>query len=195
MKHHAPATARNREPIRDVLARELPERGLVLELASGTGEHAVFMAAAFPQLEWQPSDPDPVALVSIAAWRDESGLPNLRAPIVLDVTAPWPVAAADVIVCINLIHISPWEATLALFDGASRILPPNGLLYTYGPYRFAGVIAPSNDAFDQSLRSRDSRWGVRDVRDLRAEAELRGFTQQGEVQMPANNHSLIFRRT
>ena len=158
MKQRAPATARNREPIREVLAQHLPERGLVLEIASGTGEHAVHMAGAFPALRWQPTDAEPAALASIEAWRAEAGLPNLAAPLALDVTARvWPVTAADAIVCINMVHIAPWEAALALFAGAARTLPPGGLLYLYGPYRFDGVTAPSNEDFDRSLRARDPR--------------------------------------
>jgi hypothetical protein len=191
MKQFAPATARNREPIREVLARVLPASGVVLEIASGTGEHAVHMAGAFPHLAWQPSDPDEVALASIAAWRAEVALPNLRAPVRLDVRDPqWP--AANAIACINMIHISPWEATLALFAGA-RMLAPGELLYTYGPYRFDGVTAPSNEDFDRSLRSRNPAWGVRDVADLRTAAA--GFTLVEAIAMPANNHSLVFRRT
>jgi SAM-dependent methyltransferase len=195
MKRCAPATARNREPIREVLARHLPARGLVLEIASGTGEHAVHMAGSFPALRWQPTDPDPAALESIEAWRAEVGLPNLLPPLALDVTAPvWPVTAADAIVCINMVHIAPWEAALALFAGAARTLPPAGVLYLYGPYRFDGATAPSNEAFDRSLRERDPRWGVRDLRDLRAAAEDRGFALAHAVAMPANNHSLVFVR-
>ncbi|HWO17609.1 MAG TPA: DUF938 domain-containing protein [Kofleriaceae bacterium] len=195
MKQHAPATARNREPIREVLARHLPATGLVLEIASGTGEHAVHMAAAFPALRWQPSDPSPDALASIEAWRREAELPNLLAPVTLDVTAPaWPVAAADAIVCINMVHIAPWEAALALFAGAARALPPGGVLYLYGPYRFNGATAPSNEDFDRSLRARDPRWGVRDVRDLEAAAGERGLALGHIVAMPANNHSLVFAR-
>ena len=191
MKQFAPATARNREPIRDVLARVLPASGVVLEIASGTGEHGVFMAAAFPHIEWQPSDPDEVALASIAAWRAEAALPNLRAPVRLDVRdAAWP--AANAIACINMIHISPWEATLALFAGAARTLAAGELLFTYGPYRFDGVTAPSNEDFDRSLRSRNPAWGVRDVADLRAAAN--GLTLVETIAMPANNHSLVFRR-
>jgi len=191
MKQVAPATARNREAIRDVLATLLPARGVVLEIASGTGEHAVHMARAFPAIDWQPTDVDDRALASIAAWRDEAALPNLRAPLRLDVRdATWP--AANAIVCINMIHISPWEATLALFAGAARTLAPGELLYTYGPYRFAGQTAPSNEEFDRSLKSRDPRWGVRDVTDLRAAAV--GFTFVQAIAMPANNHSLVFRR-
>jgi len=196
MKLEAPAAGRNREPIREVLARWLPERGLVLEIASGSGEHALHLARAFPDLEWQPSDVSTEAIASIAAWREEVALANLRAPLALDVTADtWPVAAADAIVCINMIHISPWEATVGLFAGAARTLAAGGVLVTYGPYAFDGVLAPeSNIAFDRSLRARDPRWGVRDVRDLGALAVEHGFVHADTVAMPANNHSLLFRR-
>ncbi|MBX3156320.1 MAG: DUF938 domain-containing protein [Deltaproteobacteria bacterium] len=195
VKREAPAAARNREPIREVLATCLPASGTVLEIASGTGEHAVYLARAFPALAWQPSDPDPAALASIAAWRDEVQLPNLRAPIALDVTvrAPWPEAAA--IVCINMLHISPWEAAVGLFEHAAATLPARGVLYTYGPYRFDGALAPaSNVDFDRSLRARDPRWGVRDVADLRTLGEPLGLALELAVAMPANNHSLIFRK-
>ena len=195
MKLSSPATARNREPIREVLARYLPAQGTVLEIASGAGEHAVHLARAFPGITWQPSDAYPEALASIAAWRDEAALPNLAPPVELDVMAnPWPIATADAIVCINMVHISPWEATLALFAGAARALPAGGLLYLYGPYRFDGVTAPSNDEFDRSLRARDASWGVRDVRELTRTASQSGIALQHVVGMPANNHSLVFRR-
>jgi len=194
MKQHAPATERNREPIREVLERELPAAGTILEIASGTGEHAVHFARAFPALTWQPSDPDPTARASISAWRDEAGLPNLAAPLALDVTAPWPIERADAIVCINMVHISPWESALALFAGAGALLPPGALLYLYGPYRFDGVTAASNEDFDRSLRARDPRWGVRDVRELTAAAGEHGLVLRGAVAMPANNHSLLYRR-
>ena len=196
MKQIAPAAGRNKEPIREVLARALPASGTVLMIAEGSGEHAAYFAGAFPQLTWQPTDRDDTALASIAAWCDEAQLPNLRAPLRLDVTdAVWPVAAADAITCINMIHIAPWEATLGLFAGAARTLPAGGLLFLYGPYRFDGAFtAPSNEAFDQSLRSRDPRWGVRDVRDLEATAAATGFALREAVAMPANNHSLLFRR-
>jgi SAM-dependent methyltransferase len=193
MKQHAPATARNREPIRDVLASRLPASGLVLEIASGTGEHAVHLARSFPAIDWQPSDPDPTARASIAAWRDEAGLANLLAPIALDVTAPaWPIEHAAAVACINMVHIAPWQAALGLFAGAARVLEPGALLYLYGPYRFAGATAPSNEEFDRSLRARDPAWGVRDVDELRPAAI--GFTLEEIVPMPANNHSLVFRR-
>jgi len=194
-KQHAPATVRNREPIREVLARELPPRGSVLEIASGSGEHAIHFARAFPQLAWQPSDASDAALASIAARRAEAQLANLETPVALDVTAAaWPVSHADAIVCINMIHISPWEATLGLFAGASRLLAAGALLYLYGPYRFAGAFtAASNAEFDRSLRSRDPRWGVRDVDELEAAARSHGFALRDTVAMPANNHSLVFR--
>jgi len=196
-KRHAPATARNREPIREVLARELPRQGTVLEIASGSGEHATYFARAFPELAWQPSDGSEAALASIAAWRAEAQLPNLRAPVALDVTAAsWPVTHADAILCINMIHIAPWEATLGLFAGAARVLPAGALLYLYGPYRFGGAFtADSNAEFDRSLRSRDPRWGVRDVDELEAAARPHGFVLRETIAMPANNHSLVFRAT
>lgn len=195
MKQHAPATERNRDAIREVLARELPEAGTVLEIASGSGQHAVAFAAALPAVTWQPTDPDPTSLASIAAWRAEAALPNLRAPILLDVTqVPWPIEQVDAIVCINMVHIAPWEAALALFAGAGRLLAPGALLYLYGPYRFDGTTSPSNESFDRSLRSRDPRWGVRDVRELGTAAAEHGLVMRGAVAMPANNHSLLFRR-
>ena len=195
MKQNAPATERNREAIREVLARELPATGTVLEIASGTGQHAVAFATAFPTITWQPTDPDPTSLASITGWRVEAALPNLPPPFLLDVTVtPWPFERADAIVCINMVHIAPWEAALALFAGASRLLPPGGLLYLYGPYRFDGTTAPSNEDFDRSLTSRNPSWGVRDVRDLGAAAVANGLALRGAVAMPANNHSLLFRR-
>lgn len=195
MKQHAPATDRNREPIREVLARELPPSGTVLEIASGSGEHAVAFARAFPQVTWQPTDVDLTALASIATWREEAGLPNLAPPVPLDVTGTWPFDHADAIVCINMVHIAPWECALALFENAGRILEKGDLLFLYGPYKFDGQFtAPSNEAFDQSLRSRDPRWGVRDVRDLTAAAAEHGLALRSTVALPANNHSLVFRR-
>jgi SAM-dependent methyltransferase len=195
-KQHAPAAARNKEPIREVLATVLPAAGAVLTIAEGTGEHAVHFARAFPALTWQPTDISPTALASIDAWRAEAGLPNVVPPVRLDVTEhPWPLARADAITCINMIHIAPWEATLGLFAGAARLLAPGALLFLYGPFRFSGAFtAPSNAEFDQSLRSRDPRWGVRDVDELDAVA-AGSFTCVEIVTMPANNHSLIFRRS
>jgi len=195
VKRFAPATERNRGPIRDVLARVLPASGTVLEIASGSGEHAVAFAQAFPALTWQPSDPDPSARASIAAWGDEAGLANLAPPIELDVMKPWPALAPSAIACINMVHISPWEASLALFANAGRILAPGAVLYLYGPYRFSGAFtAESNAEFDRSLRARDPRWGVRDVDDLVAAARAAQLELVETVAMPANNHSLIFRR-
>ena len=195
-KQVAPAAERNAEPIRAVLARVLPADGLVLEVASGTGQHAAHMARAFPAVTWQPSDPDPIACESIAAWRAESGLDNLRDPIALDAAAdPWPIDRADAVVCINMIHIAPWGSALGLFRGAARVLLEGGLLYLYGPYRFHGSFtAPSNAAFDASLRARDPAWGVRDLDDIEPAAAAAGFQLEETVAMPANNHSLVFRR-
>lgn len=195
MKRHAPATARNREPILEVLARVLPPAGVVLELASGSGEHAAWFAARLPGVAWQPSDVDPDAVASVAAYVVEAGLPNLRPPVVVDAAAPaWPVERADAIVCINMLHIAPWEAAVGLFAGAARLLPAGAPLVTYGPYRFGGAFtAPSNQAFDASLRARDPRWGVRDVDDLRALAGEHGLALDEIVARPANNHVLVFR--
>jgi SAM-dependent methyltransferase len=194
-KRHAPATLRNRDAIADVLRELLPKHGTVLEVASGSGEHVVHFARAFPTLDWQPSDPDPAALRSIAAWVDEADLPNVAPPVLLDASSEhWRVADIDAILCINMIHISPWAATLGLLREAARQLPPDGLLYLYGPYVQPGVeTAPSNLDFDRSLRSRNPDWGLRDVADVEAAATQEGFRIEGIVAMPANNLSLIFR--
>jgi hypothetical protein len=195
MKRTPGAAERNAEPILEVLRRVLPPRGLVLEVASGSGYHAGLFARALPDLTWQPTDRDPDGLASIAGWVDDAALPNLRAPLLLDVTGAWPVERADAVLCINMIHIAPWACALALLDGAARLLPAGAPLVTYGPYRFdGGFTAPSNAAFDASLRARDPSWGVRDVADLRREAAARGLTLAEEVAMPANNHTLVFRR-
>lgn len=197
-KRHAPATERNREPIAEVLARELPSSGRVLEIASGTGEHAVFFAARFPALEWQPSDPDPDALASIAAYRAEFAGDNLAEPVLLDAATPesWPGYAADAIVCINMVHISPWQATQGLFAGAARILSGKDLpLILYGPYFEQGVeTAPSNLAFDASLQARDPRWGIRNAEDLDRLADAHGFSRSARYALPANNIVLVYRR-
>lgn len=195
-RRSSPSAARNRDPILAVLRRVLPADGLVLEIAGGTGEHAVHFAGALPGLEWQPTDPDEESRRSIAAWRAEAGLPNLRAPLALDVTeAEWPVERADAIVCINMVHISPWAATVGLLAGAGRRLPPGAPLVIYGPFRQAGVpTAPSNDAFDQSLRARNPAWGLRDVEAVAAEAAGQGLSLPEIVPMPANNLTLVFRR-
>jgi cyclopropane fatty-acyl-phospholipid synthase-like methyltransferase len=192
----SPATARNRDPILAVLRRALPVRGTVLEIASGAGEHAVHVAAALPHVTWQPTDVDPEALASIEAHRAAAQLPNLLPALVLDATAPaWPVTRADAIVSINMIHISPWPAALGLMAGAERVLPPSGMLFLYGPFKENGRhTAPSNAAFDASLRTRDPEWGVRDVADVADLAARHGFDLIERVAMPANNLILVFRR-
>jgi SAM-dependent methyltransferase len=196
VKRHAPATARNRNPIRGVLERALPPAGAVLEVACGTGEHAVAFARAFPALAWQPSDPDPEALASARAWVAEASLPNLLPPVELDVEAePWPVTAADAVVCINMIHIAPWSACEALLAGAARLLAPRAPLFLYGPYFVRDrPTAPSNEAFDQSLRLRDPSWGIRWLHEVEAAAASHGLALEETVEMPANNLSVIFRR-
>jgi hypothetical protein len=194
MKQNAPAAVRNREPIREVLARHLPPTGRVLTIAEGTGEHVVHFARSFPALTWLPTDRDDDALASITAWRADAALDNILPAAKLDVTAEsWPVEHADAITCINMVHIAPWEAAIGLFAGAARCLARDALLYLYGPFRFDGdFTAPSNEAFDASLRARDARWGIRDVRDL--ERAAAHFALRDIIAMPANNHSLVFRR-
>ena len=191
-KRQAPAAARNVGPIGDVLADWLPERGLVLEIASGTGEHALAFARRFPHLDWQPTDPDPQALASISAWAD-GGPPNLQPPVQLDVCLDWPVERVDAILCVNMVHIAPWEASLGLLDGAGRLLGPGAPLILYGPWRQAEVpTAPSNDAFDASLRARDPRWGLRVVEQFAMEAAQRELRLAERRPMPSNNLMLLF---
>jgi SAM-dependent methyltransferase len=193
----APAVARNRDPILAVLRERLPKRGLVLEIAAGTGEHALHFARALPELTWRPTDPDPDALASIAAWREAEGPANLLAPLPLTAAEPdtWPVKQADAIVCINMIHISPWAATEGLLRGAAEVLPAGGVLYLYGPYREAGVpTAPSNEAFDADLKRRNPAWGLRQVGRVVTEAAENGLDLVARVEMPANNLSLVFER-
>ena len=193
---YRPHVARNRDPILDVLKRVLPPRGLVLEIASGSGEHVAYFAQELPSLVWQPSDPDAAALDSIAAHRKNAGAANLLAPLRLDVTsAPWPVANADVVVCCNMIHISPWAACAGLMAGVECVLPPGGILYLYGPYKIGGRhTAPSNAAFDADLRARNPAWGIRDLDEVTALAKRHNFALVETVEMPANNLSVIFRR-
>lgn len=195
-RRSAPAALRNRDPIRDVLRTALPATGTVLEIASGTGEHALHFARGLARLDWQPSDLPAQARASIAAWRAAARLPNLRAPIALDAAAwPWPLAAADAIVAINLVHISPWAATLGLMRGAGALLPAGGLLYLYGPYRQSGrPFAASNAAFEADLRARDPAWAIRDVADVAAAARDASLVLDAVIEMPANNLSLLFRR-
>ena len=195
-KRESPAAQRNRVPIAEVIAPELPERGVVLEIASGTGEHAVHFARSVPQIDWQPSDPDDAARASIAAYVAEASLTNLRAPILLDASADrWPVEHADALVCINMIHISPWAAAEGLFAGAARLLAAGSPLILYGPFLENDVeTAPSNLAFDESLKMRDPRWGLRQLSDVDALAKSNGFTRTRRIAMPANNLVLIYRK-
>ncbi len=196
-RRHAPATLRNRDAIAAVLAEWLPKAGTVLEVASGSGEHIVHFAAVFPRLHWQPSDPDPAGLTSIAAWSAEAGLANIAPPLALDASASvWPVDRADAILCINMVHISPWTAALGLFAGAARLLPPGAPLILYGPFIESDVpTADSNLAFDASLRSRDPAWGLRDTGDVKTAADQAGLAFAQRRAMPANNLMLLLRRT
>jgi len=195
-KAFAPATERNQQPILDVLRRALPSSGLVLEIASGTGQHASFFSRHLTTIRWQPSDASREAIESIAARVREAKRGNLLPPLELDVRAtPWPRVDADAVVCINMIHIAPWKATVALFQGASKILEEARHLITYGPYRLHGThTAQRNAAFDQSLRARNAEWGVRDVDDLQELGEETGFELGEQIAMPANNMTLIWTR-
>lgn len=195
----ASAAERNSQPILDVLRMAAPKAGRALEIASGTGQHVVAFARAFPGIDWQPSDPEPQARASIAAWVAEAGVANVRPALDLDMTRPdWDAGAEgplEAIVCINMVHISPWAACQGLIQGAGRLLGAGGLLYLYGPYKRGGRhTAPSNEEFDRSLRQRNPTWGVRDVDDVAACARTRGLVLAGTVDMPANNLSVIFRR-
>ena len=196
MRRQAPAAARNRDPILEVLRRHLPPTGLVLEIASGSGEHAVHFAEALPALTFQPSDPDQAARASIDDWASASRLDNLLPALPLDATShAWPIERADAVLCINMIHISPWQAAAGLMAGASRLLPKGGVLYLYGPYRRDGrATSPSNEAFDRDLRQRNPAWGVRDLEAVTLLAEAQGFALSEIVEMPANNLSVILRR-
>jgi SAM-dependent methyltransferase len=196
IRHSAPAAERNKDAILEVLARVLPASGLVVEIASGTGQHVVHFARSLPGLTWQPTEPDPQMRRSIAAWREDAGLANVLAPLELGVCRPdWPVDRADAAVCINMIHISPWHATGQLMAGCGRILRPGGILYLYGPYRRSGRhTAPSNEAFDESLRQRNPQWGVRDLEAVVEVAGRHGLELSEVVEMPANNLSVVFVR-
>lgn len=196
MRREAPAAARNRQPILDVLQPRLPAKGLVLEIASGTGEHVVHYAAARPELTFQPSDPDAGARASVDDWVRTLSLGNVRPALEIDVTGEsWPVERADAVLCCNMIHIAPWEAAIGLVTGAARLLPPGGLLFLYGPYRRGGRhTAPSNEAFDADLRRRNPAWGVRDLETVVDLAAAQGFSAPEIVGMPANNLSLLFNR-
>jgi len=195
-RRHAPATQRNRDPIAAVLQTILPESGLVLEVASGTGEHITHFAQVFPGLTWQPSDPSADARKSISAWIAAEGLDNVREPLDLNAASEnWPIERASAILCINMIHISPWDATEGLMRGAGRILEAGSPLYLYGPYRRSDrPLEPSNEAFDRDLRSRDPRWGLREVERVAECAAQQGLRLADSLDMPANNLSLIFRK-
>lgn len=193
----APSAGRNREPILQVLRKVLPQSGTVLEVAAGTGEHAVFFSRAFPHLDWWPTDIAPENLASIESWRTAEGGPNLQPARRLDVLSEeWPVSKADALVCINMIHIAPWECTEGLMAGAGRVLSPRGILVTYGPYRVDGAhTAPSNVEFEAWLKGKDPRFGVRDVGDVAAEAAARGLSLEQRIEMPANNFTLVFQKS
>ncbi len=195
MKRVAPAAARNREPILRVLERVFPDAGLVLEVASGSGEHVVYFADALPHLAWQPSDPDPEARDSIAAWRAEAGSSNILPPLVLDASSDtWPIDSADAVLCINMIHIAPFMACVGLMRGAARILPRGAALVTYGPYTVNGAhTAPSNAAFDEALRTSNPEWGVRDIDQVASAAAEHGIRLVERIAMPANNFTLVWR--
>ena len=196
---YAPAAARNQAPILAVLRRILPDKGVALEIASGTGQHAAAFAEAFPAIDWQPSDPNPEARRSIAAWRAQSGLTNLRAPLAIDVSDPdWETTLPgqiDAILCINMVHIAPWAAGEGLIRGAGKVLSKTGLLFFYGPFRRDGEhTAPSNAEFDRALRAQNPDWGVRDLEAVSERALIAGLELSEIVAMPANNLSLVFRR-
>ena len=195
-RRSAPAVARNREPIADVLAAWLPQTGVVLEIASGSGEHAHYFAARFPGLEWQPSDIHPDALASIEAWRVGVGAANVRAPIALDAAAPdWPIDSAGAVLSINMVHISPWASALGLIEGSMRLLAHGAPLILYGPWLKDDIpTASSNLAFDVDLKHRDPRWGLRRVEDFAAAAAEKGLELIETRQMPANNMILLLER-
>jgi SAM-dependent methyltransferase len=189
----SPSTARNREPILEVLRPRLADGARVLEVASGAGEHAAFLAAALPGVRWRPSDRDDLA--SIAAWRARAGLENLAEPVRLDASAPatWPTGPFEAVVCINMIHIAPWAACQGLMALAERVLTPGGRLFLYGPFLEASVeTAPGNLAFDQDLKSRNPAWGIRDLAEVAAEAGRHGLALSERIAMPANNLTVVF---
>lgn len=196
-KRYSPACERNKNAILEVLREIMPSTGTILEIACGPGQHSVHFAAGFPGVKWQPSDIDPTSITSTLAWRAEADVPNLLDPVILDATeVQWPLDHADGIICCNMIHISPWEVTLGLLDGAARILPDDGILYTYGPYKVGGKhTAQSNEAFDESLRSQNPSWGIRNLDDVALEARRRGLHLIKTIKMPANNFSVIFKKT
>lgn len=196
-QRHAPATMRNRDAIVDLLRDILPDHGTILEIASGTGEHAVYFGQTFPHLTFQPSDPDPACCQSIAAWTKREAVANVLPPLQLDAqAAEWDVPEPAAILCINMVHISPWESSIGLFEKAGKLLDPGAPFYLYGPYLRDDVeTAPGNRDFERSLKSRNLRWGLRDVADMDALATRNGFVRESLVEMPANNISLIYRKS
>jgi SAM-dependent methyltransferase len=195
VKRDYPATQRNRDPILDVLRRVLPREGHVLEIASGTGQHAQYFSEKMPKVRWQPSDQDPAMLDSIRAYRDERASPNLLPPVTLDVLNPWPVSRVDAVFCANMIHIAPWPCTEALFRGSRRALPRGAALILYGPFMLGGAhTSPSNLAFDNRLREQDAEWGVRDLDKIRSLSVRYALDHEETIQMPAHNLCAIFRR-
>ena len=195
-RRYAPAAERNRVPILEVLRRHVPERARVLEVASGTGQHAAFFAAALPRTRWLPSEADSAALASISGWAEFEGASNVDEPALLDAAAErWPVDVLDDVYCANLIHITPWSCCIGLLRGAGRHLEPGGLLILYGPFKVDGRhTSASNAAFDRSLRAQDPRWGVRDLGDVETRAAEQGLHLVEKVGMPANNLVVVFRR-
>ncbi len=195
MRLHYAAVARNRQPILEAIRTRLPSTGTVLEVASGSGEHVMWFSAALPQLRWQPSDPEPEARASVQAWTEHEARPNVAPPVDLNASVwPWPVQHADAVMCANMIHIAPWEAALGLLAGAGRVLPVGGPLLVYGPFMVDGDTAPSNREFDRSLRQRDPRFGVRELRDMERHAAEHGLRLEESVTMPANNLVVVFRK-
>jgi hypothetical protein len=191
-RRESPSVARNRDPILAALRAVLPAQGALLEVASGSGEHALAIAAAFPGLTIQPSDPSAEARASIDAWAQ--GQPNIRPALALDAAGEWPALAADALLCINMIHIAPWAATQGLLGGAAKCLPAGAPLILYGPYRVAGAMVASNQEFDASLRERDPRWGIRDLEAVAELAATAGFSAPAVTAMPANNLVVVFHR-
>lgn len=193
----SPSAERNKGFIADVLKEVLPKEGLVLEVSSGTGQHIVHFAQAMPYLEWQPTEQDEECLLSIGRWRDDAQLSNVWTPIRLDVTeTPWPIASAAAVVCLNMIHIAPWTAAVALIGGACELLGPGGVLFLYGPFRRGGQhTSESNEAFDRQLRAQNPAWGVRDLETVSRLAEESGFVLVQVSGMPANNLSVVLRRS
>lgn len=193
-RRHAPSAERNRDPIAAVLRQELPDDGTVLEIASGSGEHALHFARLFPALTWQPSDPDGAARASIDAWAVQEALPNLRPALAVNAAADWPRVGADAVLCINMVHISPWDATLGLLTNSAKLLPVGGPLILYGPYfRDAVETAPSNLAFDIDLRDRNPEWGLRHLEEVDHAAMAVGLEPARLVEMPANNIIRVYR--